>query len=114
MDRIDLLEKLINFEAKTNSITDELKQFPWDSEKPLVYITQKNIIKLINLFLDDKISHSELVEWANAIECREDIGFEGKEEIFLDLISEIATPEINPPFTKEYAKKVLSELCDFD
>jgi hypothetical protein len=79
----------------------------------LVYINQKNIIKLINLFLNDEISHDELVEWADAIECREDIGFEGREETYSELISEIATPEINPPFTKEYAKKIIDKLlCD--
>jgi len=110
MDRSELLEKLVNFEDDIYIITKELKKIAWDSDKPLVYIDQKIINKVINLYLNDQISHNELVEWANAIECREDIGFEETEEKFSELIFEIANQEINPPFTKEYAKDLLEKL----
>ena len=79
MDRLEILGKLINLDMSILELKKQLSIFSWDSE-PLIVLKKDNLNNVIEKFLNKKISQEDFVEWANIVECREDIEFEKKYE----------------------------------
>ena len=90
MAKIDILLNLINFTKDISAIKRDLAKIGFDSESELVTITQNTIANILNRVIDKEISYNLLEEWANLIECREDIGYE--DEILQEIIFELANP----------------------
>ena len=90
MAKIDILLNLINFAKDISAIKSDLAKIGFDSESELVTITQNTIANILNRVIDKEISYDLLEEWANLIECREDIGYE--DEILQEIIFELANP----------------------
>ena len=81
---------MINFTKDISAIKSDLSKIGFDSESELVTITQNTIANILNRVIDKEISYDLLEEWANLIECREDIGYE--DEILQEIIFELANP----------------------
>ncbi len=95
MNRIKVLKSLVNFEKSLDKIKEDLKKFSWDSDE-LIFITKRDINKIIEKYKNNEISKEELIKWANIIECREDIGFdESNEKEIQKIIFALANPEIS-------------------
>ena len=90
MAKIDILLNLINFTKDISAIKSDLAKIGFDSESEIVTITQNTIANILNRVIDKEISYDLLEEWANLIECREDIGYE--DEILQEIIFEPANP----------------------
>ena len=88
MAKIDILLNLINFAKDMSAIKRDLAKIGFNSESELVTITKNTIANIINRIIDKEISYDLLEEWANLIECREDIGYE--DEILQEIIFELA------------------------
>lgn len=89
-DRREVLLDLINNRVDTQSLISELSNYSWDCEEPLLIIKNEHISYILNKFLVGNLSSEELENWANAIECREDIAFEN--DSLEDVINRIANP----------------------
>ncbi|MFC2352013.1 hypothetical protein [uncultured Campylobacter sp.] len=76
MAKIDILLNLINFAKDMSAIKRDLAKIGFNSESELVTITKNTIANIINRIIDKEISYDLLEEWANLIECHEDIGYE--------------------------------------
>jgi hypothetical protein len=70
-----------------------LAKFSWDSEEDLVILKRKHLLIMLYRFLRGELSSLDLEDWAEAIECREDIAFE---EPYQKLIGEIIFKLANP------------------
>ena len=90
MAKIDILLNLINFTKDISAIKSDLAKIGFDSESELVTVTKNSITNILNRVIDKEISYELLEEWANLIECREDIGYE--DEILQEIIFELANP----------------------
>ena len=90
MAKIDILLNLINFAKDMSAIKSDLAKIGFNSESELVTITKNTIANILNRVVDKEISYDLLEEWANLIECREDIGYE--DEILQEIIFELANP----------------------
>lgn len=90
MAKIDILLNLINFSKNISAIKSDLAKICFNSESELVTITKNTIANILNRVIDKEISYELLEEWANLIECREDIGYE--DEILQEIIFELANP----------------------
>ena len=90
MAKIYILLNLINFAKDISAIKRDLAKIGFDSESELVTITKNTIANILNRVVDKEISYELLEEWANLIECREDIGYE--DEILQEIIFELANP----------------------
>ena len=90
MAKIDILLNLINFSKNISAIKSDLAKIGFNSESELVTITKNTIANILNRVIDKEISYDLLEEWANLIECREDIGYE--DEILQEIIFELANP----------------------
>ena len=100
----DLLEKLLKIEAPSRlpEMLEDLKKYSWDCNA-LVTMERQDIVHLLNLLLQDKLTDEDVYSWADALEIREDIAWPDEEEeaIILSLIiSKIATPELEGKITK--------------
>ncbi len=59
---------------------------------------------MLRRFLSGEISDRNVSDWADAVEARDDIGFnEEDEDILTDVIYELANPELTRPLSPETA-----------
>ncbi len=108
-DEIGILLDLVHFKNNIDTLKNMLSQIGFDSEIELVSMSRDNIVEILQRSLDKKISFLELEEWANLIECREDIGF--KDEKTQEMIFKLANPYL---YGKLDEKQVLSYLNELD
>lgn len=74
-NKVNFLNDLINFNKPLQEIFCSIRLLDWDSEKELVFMTKKHLESVLNKYKKKDITKKDLVDWANLIECREDIGF---------------------------------------
>ena len=68
-------------------------------------------IDTVNRFLAGRTSAIEVENWANAIEGRDDIGFEpANEQLLRELVHELANPLLTQPLTRERAIELLKKM----
>ncbi|MFA6246440.1 MAG: hypothetical protein WC615_05830 [Mucilaginibacter sp.] len=103
--RTDILNDLIRFQTQLDRVQNELSQYTWDVEAPLVIMRKSDFVSIVQRFLDGVLSTDDLENWANAIESRDDIGFENNE--LSEFIFDLANPVINGEITKELVIKMI-------
>ena len=108
-DEIGILLDLVHFKNNIDTLKNMLSQIGFDSETELVSMSRDDIAEILQRSLDKKISFLELEEWANLIECREDIGFD--DEKTQEIIFKLANPYL---YGKLDEKQVLSYLNELD
>ncbi len=91
--RKDILQDLIHNKRNTSDLISELSKYPWDCEESLIVIKNEDICNILELYIDGNLSQSELENWANAIECREDQTFE--DDSLEEIINKIANPVLH-------------------
>lgn len=104
-DEIGILLDLVHFKNNIDTLKNMLSQIGFDSETELVSMSRDDIVEILQRSLDKKISFLELEEWANLIECREDIDFE--DEKTQEMIFKLANPYL---YGKLDEKQVLNHL----
>lgn len=104
-DRKVVLEDIIQLRGDLQELKKELSQFPWDSEVFIAEIYRKDVIRVFEGYLNDVISNQQIEDWADLIECRDDIAFE--DDDLKELIFELASPEINGYLTKMRVSELL-------
>lgn len=109
-DHKTLLNKLIQFKAPITELITALRQFGWDKDE-LIQLQRHDIIAILKQYLQSEFTESDIEEWANALEGREDIGFEvGYEEVIREVIFELANPELIQPLSRKTAQKLVASL----
>lgn len=105
--RLEILKDLVHLNKNLLDLQTELSQFSWDLEKPIFLISKDHICNVLQKHISD-LSYKELEDWANLIECRDDLGFES--DPLKEIIFELANPEINGEITQERLKEMILEL----
>jgi len=111
-DEIGILLDLVHFKNNIDTLKNMLSQIGFDSEIELVSMSRDNIVEILQRSLDKKISFLELEEWANLIECREDIGFE--DEKTQDMVFKLANPYLYGKLDEKQVLSCLNELKGVD
>jgi cobyrinic acid a,c-diamide synthase len=110
--RTELVTQLVREGLLPSDQLRRLHDFRWDSEAILAVLTRDDAVRILRRHLGAELTADEVVEWANQIEAREDIGFEhGYEDALEELIYELANPTLHPEPTTEAAKRWLSTLA---
>lgn len=109
MKRKELLINLITMNGKIDIINSELSKFGWDYTENLVILKREHILKVLNKFLKGEISAHEVENWANLIECREDIGIEKQ---YKETINEAIFELANTCLTGALSIEKVKLLCD--
>lgn len=82
--------------------------FAWDSESELIRLTSKDFYHVLSLYKQGSLSVAEVENWANALECRDDVGFASEQA--RELLHELANPLLTQPLSSERADFWLSQL----
>lgn len=111
-DEIGILLDLVHFKNNIDTLKNMLSQIGFDSETELVSMSRDDMVEILQRSLDKKISFLELEEWANLIECREDIDFE--DEKTQEMIFKLANPYLYGKLDEKQVLSYLNELKRVD
>ena len=90
---------------------DAVSKFAWDSEIELVTLSRASAAALLERYLQGELAEADLEEWANAVEGRDDIGFESEYKGLLgEFVFETANPELAAPISENYARLWVTRL----
>lgn len=110
-ERAELVTRLVRSGPLPPADLQRLHSFGWDSDKTLVVLTTGDARAVLGRYVSGDLSVDDLVEWANQIEAREDIGFEtGHEQALDNLIFELANPTLHADPTSAAAERWLAAL----
>ncbi len=111
MSRVELLNKLITMQGSVDTLVKNLEKYGWDVFDELVLFEKKHILNVLRAYLEGKITELEVENWANAIECREDIEIEiCSKELINEILYELANPYLTKKITKDRAKALYMQL----
>lgn len=103
MTREEILRSIVSFKTDIKYLAEVLSTFSWDSDK-LITVTGDDIQHAVAQTLCGNRTAEELEFWADAIEVRDDIGFENesvKEAVFL-----LANPAINDELSTAHLREI--------
>jgi hypothetical protein len=75
-----LLRALIGYELPVEPVLAALRSFGWDAPEPVVLLTREDIVRILDRYLAGKLTTEQVTDWADLVECREDIGFPSGDE----------------------------------
>jgi len=95
MDREAILSSLVRFDTSIEHLRTALGSLDWDADLA-VTLERRDIVAVLQRYAAAEIDASTVEDWANLIECREDIQFEsGYEEAIAAAIFDLANPVLN-------------------
>ncbi len=111
--RYHALRDLITAREPIEQTVKRLGTFPWDSERVLALLYRSDVARVLRRYLQAELSAERCVVWADAIEARDDIGFEPHwVELLKQFIFELANPELGRPLSHDSAQGWLRLLED--
>ena len=106
-NRQQILQELVTFSQPLEFIAKELSQFEWDYDGKPFLIKPIHIVNILNRFLFGDLTAKEIEDWANLIECREDLEYDKSNQEQLDkIIDELANPDIYGHLTIAKCQKI--------
>jgi len=106
--RKEILKDLVLLRGSIEFLEKELSQYSWDMKAPLLSVSANDFIDVLQRGIDNEIDFQIVSNWANAIECRDDLEFANEE--MQEIIFELANPEINGEITKERLSEIITLL----
>jgi hypothetical protein len=104
--RIRALEDLLHLRVPIPEAVKTLSGFGWDSPSDLVTLTSLDALAVLQAFGEGRLSIEEVTTWADAIEGREDVGFDKRSEMLLkEFVFTLANPELTEPFDSASAER---------
>jgi hypothetical protein len=112
-DRAQLLRALIAYELPIEPVLADLRSFGWDAPEPLVLLTREDIVRVLDRYLAGELTAEQVTDWADLVECREDIGFPGgDEDVLSDAVFRLANPNLRDEVTPELGQIIRRELVE--
>ena len=105
--RIEILTDLIHLKKNLADLELELAQHPWDMDRPLIELTKEDLINTLQKAITGNISLEVIEDWANMIECRDDIEMAEKIQ---EYIFELASPILYGGLTIKRLMQIAEEL----
>jgi hypothetical protein len=107
-NRVEILQRLINFSIPLASISKELSQLPWDYDDSLVTLEHEHVTKVLKRFLANELTAQDVENWSNLIESREDLAYEPTCQAQLEeSIFKLANPELEGELTTDVAREII-------
>ncbi len=106
--RKDILVDLVHLNGSLSELKREISHYPWDCEKPIVIINKIDLYNILNREINKSINDDELEDWANAIECRDDLDFENDK--LQEVIFELANPLLNEKNSLKRLQEIVESL----
>ncbi len=110
VDRTTALQKLIAYQLPIEPVLATLASFGWDAVTPLVTLSTGEVVQVIERFLSGKITSEQLTDWADLIECREDIEVSKESPNLAEVIFRLANPNLREPITPVLVAEIRNTL----
>lgn len=107
--RIKALKDLIHVREPIPKAVSNLRRFPWDSDAALVTLTGRDLLRILDGYLCGELSEVDVEEWAEAIEGRDDVGYEPE---LADTLRQVVFCLANPLLTTPLGPELAGELKD--
>lgn len=102
--REELLKSLAEYVLPIDPILAELSEYGWDAERPFFTVKWEHLLSVLSRYLHGELNADQVTDWADLVECREDIDYEpGFEEDLRNAVFELANPNLTQPVTPEAA-----------
>lgn len=112
--RTDLLSAVVAHELPIEPVIAQLAELPWDSEV-LIELCPQHVVAILDRYLRSELSAEQVAEWAERIECRDDIGFaQTSAETTKEAIFTLANSKLNEPFSHAGAERLRTRLLQVD
>nr|WP_315466198.1 hypothetical protein [uncultured Rhodoferax sp.] len=108
MSRSAALSALVKVSIPVPEAISNLTQFPWDSDSDLIVLCLGDFIEVLSRFDRGELAEADVEAWANALECREDIGYANS--TVRELLHELANPLLTKRLTPPRAASLLSMM----
>ena len=102
MTRAEALKQIITFGADKEVAYVELIKFGYDSEIEQFFVSKSILENILAKYLADEITADDLEEWANFVECRDDLDY----EVIEGYIYALANPYLVGGIDKEKITKM--------
>ncbi|MDZ7644944.1 MAG: hypothetical protein U5K76_12455 [Woeseiaceae bacterium] len=111
MNRFDVLRDLVAFNKPASVLAESLSKLDWDYEGQPLIVMATQVQEVLKRFLADECSAQELEDWANLVECREDLEFEEKkQDQIANVIYCLANPVLEGEITADSCKALIDTL----
>ena len=107
--RASHLAELLHFSRPIAEVAKDLAVFGWDSDEDLITLEPLHALSVLSRFLAGALSVKDVEDWANAIECREDVGLD-QEGLMAAVVFELANPLITKPLSRQSATDLVCKL----
>lgn len=106
--RQDILQALIDRRIAPEQALTALGAFGWDSDQEVAVVRHNHVRRVLEEYLAGGISASDVEEWANALEGRDDLSF-APSEVGL-VIFQLANPALEGALSPERARDIISDM----
>ncbi|HWJ67119.1 MAG TPA: hypothetical protein VNT31_10605 [Nocardioides sp.] len=98
LERTRILQALVDAVLSPDAATSALAAFSWDSEDELVELGLDRLGLVLQRHLAGEIDDQQLSAWAEAVNGRDDIGYDGAHDVLVSgVLFELSTPELFGP-----------------
>ncbi len=108
--RTSVLRALVHYNLPINGTLAELAQFAWDADTPLLQLSRLDIQNILSRFIAHELSASQVHDWADLIECRDDLDLSGESGTLAEIIFRLANPSLYEPLLIELAHEIVNDL----
>ncbi len=110
LDRASALQVLVAYELPLEPALAVLSHESWDCEHPLVRFTARDVSSVLQRYLRSELTSDQVNDWADLLECREDIAPEPGQEKLSEVLFLLANPGLREPLTPALARSIEQEL----
>lgn len=106
--REKILMDLVYLNEDVAKLQAELSSYSWDIDNPVFTVTSAVLYNVLSKFNNENVSFNLIEEWANAIECREDLDFEN--ETLREIINELANPTLFGQLNAQRLRELIEKI----
>lgn len=109
--RLEVMTALVEFSWSLALLDSSVRGFDWDYEGNPIELNREHLIDVLQRYLNKELMASDVENWANLLEGREDINFEsGAEDLVDETLYQLANPDLTTPLTEGLAKNLIGNL----
>jgi hypothetical protein len=108
--RASLLRALIEYREPIDQTIAGLSALEWDVEEPEAHITPQDVKSIVGRYLRSELTSLQLTDWADLVECRDDIAYSSHTNELSDIVFRLANPNLRDEITPKLATEILQEL----
>ena len=110
-DHVAALRELVAYRLPVDGTLAKLAAFGWDAPAPLFTLTTADVLQVLQRFLTGELSAEQVTDWADLIECREDIALPRLPLDLSQVIFRLANPNLQGPVTHALATELQDRLA---